>query len=151
MFNSVTYPHLEVLRTDSMFSCVSTTPFGIPVVPLEHIIAAVWSLSFTSSGWKQDDLCCRKLTKGVCLCENGNPKVTISFTNPTSRATWSMCFCTLSEQNIMCGLDILTLCSSSPADITVVWLQVRNCELCLYRSADKSLALPTSRCILFDG
>ena len=25
------------------------------------------------------------------------------------------------------------------------------CEVCTYRGADKSLALPTSRCILFDG
>lgn len=38
--------------TDKKFLSVNITPFGNPVVPLEHEITATWSLTFTEQAWK---------------------------------------------------------------------------------------------------
>lgn len=116
---SFNYPYFAVCRILSIFRCVSITPFGNPVVPLEHWIAAVIFKSLTSGSWKLRDLSRTKLINGVCLCDNGNPKVTISFRNPTWCEISSTLFSAPSEQNIMRGLDILTAWRSSPANSRV--------------------------------
>ena len=103
--------------------CVSITPLGKPVVPLEHSITATSSCGSASIGSKLFDLSERVAENGMCLWLSALPNTIIPLTQLCCLATSSIRCKAISEQNMSFGFEILRAWCNSPGNTTNVLMQ----------------------------